>query len=253
MNDGNFVKRKVEAGQVSVGAFLNLAAPMAGEACIAAGYEWAVVDAEHGAWDLSSTTATFTAIEARGGIPMARVWDHAKETIARILDAGSLGIVLPHVATVEQAEALVDACRYPPLGHRSVGSSRATLMNDSYRGRWANDNIMVIPQIEDPLGVANAAAIAKVEGIDCMFIGPNDLALEMGLASDQAFVHPDHLAALTTILEAARSAGKPAGISVRDAKTANPFIEQGFTFINMGNDFRLLQAACARELAALRT
>ena len=253
MIDGNFVKRKVAAGQVSVGAFLNLVSPMAGEASIAAGYEWAAVDAEHGAWDFASITATFTAIEARGGVPMARVWDKDKETINRMLDAGALGIILPHVSTVAEAEEFASACRYPPLGHRSVGSSRATLMNSSYRGDWANQNIMVIPQIEDPVGVANAEAIARVDGIDCMFIGPNDLALEMGLAGSEAFKHPDHLAALQAILDGARAAGKPAGISVRSAAIANPFIRDGFTFINMGNDFRLLQEACDRELAALKT
>ncbi len=250
MNDGNFVKRKIEAGRVSVGAFLALGSPMAGEACIAAGYEWAVVDAEHGAWDLAAASAAFTAIEARGGVPMARVWDHNKETINRLLDAGALGIVLPHVSTVEQAEAFVSACRYPPRGHRSVGSGRATLLNPSYRGQWANDNILVIPQIEDPLGVTNAAAIAAVEGIDCMFIGPNDLAMEMGLG-DQAYVHPEHRAALSQILAGARSAGKPAGLSVGSAKLAREFVDEGFTFINLSSDFRLMQAGCAQALGEL--
>ena len=250
MNNGNFVKRKIENGQVSVGAFLNLGSPMAGEACIAAGYDWAVVDAEHGAWDLAVATAAFTAIEARGGIPMARVWDHDKETINRLLDAGALGIVLPHVSTVEQAEAFASACRYPPRGHRSVGSSRATLLNPAYRGDWANDNILVIPQIEDPLGVENAAAIAAVDGIDCMFIGPNDLALEMGLRGDQAYVDPGHRAALSAILAGARAAGKPAGLSVSSPTLAREFVDEGFTLINLSNDFRLLQSGCAEALGA---
>ena len=251
MIDGNFVKRKIEAGQVSTGAFLSLGSPMAGEACIAAGYEWAAVDAEHGAWDLAAASAAFTAIEARGGVPMARVWDHTKETVNRLLDAGALGIVMPHVSTVEQAEAFVDACRYPPQGHRSVGSGRSTLLNPSYRGGWANENVLVAPQIEDPAGVANAAAIAAVDGIDCLFIGPNDLALEMGLRGDQAYVHPEHRAALSQILAGARAAGKPAGLSVSSPDLAREFVAEGFTFINLNSDFRLLQSACARALEAL--
>ncbi len=245
----NFVKDKLNSGETSVGTFLNLCSPMAAEALIALGYEWAVVDTEHSAWDFADATATFAAIEAKGGIPLARTWDHSRVAISRLLDAGALGLVIPHVSTAESAEQFADAFRYPPLGHRSVGSSRATLLNSEYRNGWANDNVMLIPQIEDPNGVANVYEIASIEGVDAIFIGPNDLALEMGLTANDVFTHPDHLAAINEILNGAKKAGKPAGLSVSDGATAKRFIKDGFTMIDLSNDFRLLQKSASNELA----
>jgi len=247
--ESNFVKDKLIAGKASVGTFLNLCSPMAAEAMIGLGYEWAVVDTEHSTWDLADTALTFAAIEAKGGIPMARTWDHSNVAISRLLDAGALGLVIPHVSTAQSAAQFADVFRYPPIGHRSVGSSRATLLNNKYRTGWANDNVMLIPQIEDPEGVSNAYEIASTEGVDAVFIGPNDLALEMGLTTNDVFSHPDHIAAIKEILNGAKKAGKPAGLSVPDGLSAKQFIEDGFTMIDLSNDFRLLQKSAYDELS----
>ena len=95
-----------------------MVSPIAAEALIEAGYEWLAVDVEHAQWDIGSTTEAFRATEARGGIPMARVQSHDPVVLARTLDAGAMGVIIPHVSTVEEAEAIAQACRYPPRGQR---------------------------------------------------------------------------------------------------------------------------------------
>ena len=216
-----------------------------------AGYEWLVVDAEHGQWDPQTIANTFRAIEARGAVPMARVWSHDATALGRLLDAGAMGIVLPHVSTPEQAAAAARAMRYPPEGERSSGAGRAVLTDPDYKNR-ANESVLVIPQIEDMEGVNNTEAIMALDGVDVAFIGPNDLGLSMGLTSEQMWREQSHLDAIPAILEAARKAGKPAGVPVASGEAARRVIEQGFQFIDAGSDLRQLQTAAAERLGIAR-
>ncbi len=247
----NPVRQKILAGQPSFGSFLNLASPMAAEVLIDAGFEWLAVDVEHAQWDTGSTTEAFRAIEARGGIPMARVESHDPVVLARTLDAGAMGVIVPHVSTAAQAQAIADACRYPPRGHRSSGSGRATI-NTGDRAQ-IDDELLVCPQIEDMEGVNNIEAIMAVDGMDVAFIGPSDLAISMGLSTAEAFVDPDHTAAIDAILAGAQANGKPAGTPVQDVGVARTLIAQGFTLIDFGNDLRMLSAAAGSALAAMQS
>ncbi len=187
----NPIRTALAAGEPSVGSWLNLGSPLAAEVMAAAGFGWLAVDAEHTAYDMESIANMFRAIEARGAVPLVRAWDHDPVTAARLLDAGALGIVFPHVSTPAQAEALASACRYPPAGMRSVGTGRCVTMSPDYRTQ-ANEQILCIPQIEDLEGIDNAEAICRVPGVDIGFLGPNDLAMSMGVEAG----HPDHEAAL---------------------------------------------------------
>lgn len=246
----NPVRQKIQAGEPSYGSFLNLVSPIAAEALVVAGYEWLAVDVEHAQWDIGTTTEAFRAIESRGGIPMARVESHDRVVLARTLDAGAMGVIVPHVSTVEEAEAIADACRYPPVGHRSAGSGRATI-NMADRDR-INDELLVCPQIEDMEGVNNIEAIMAVDGIDVAFIGPNDLAISMGLNTSEAFVDPDHVAAIDAILAGAQANGKPAGTPISDVAKARELVQQGFTLIDFGNDLRMLTTAASDALAGMK-
>ena len=154
----------------------------------------------------------FRAIESRGAVPLARVWSHKSEDIARVLDAGALGVVIPHVSNRAQAEALVQAVRYPPLGQRSAGTGRNQTFVDY--PAVANEQILLIPQIEDLEGVDQIGEIMAVPGIDVGFIGPHDLGLSMGLKADQIGTDPEHERQLMRILEGCQAAGKPAGLPV---------------------------------------
>ena len=180
----NPIKETLDNGEVSIGSWLNLASPLAAEVMAAAGFEWLVIDAEHSPFDLGNIAHTFRAIEARGAIPMARAWDHDPVTIGRLLDAGAYGIVVPHVSTPEQAKELARCMRYPPQGTRSAGTGRCVTLSDDYRETFS-DVVLCIPQIEDLEGIRNGEAIASVEGVDIGFLGPNDLALSMGVAADE--------------------------------------------------------------------
>ncbi|MBT6146731.1 MAG: 2-dehydro-3-deoxyglucarate aldolase, partial [Gemmatimonadetes bacterium] len=176
----NSIRRALDAGKPSVGSWLNLGSPLAAEVLAATGFPWLCIDAEHTAYDMGAIAHSLRAIEARGALPLVRAWDHEPATVGRLLDAGARGIVFPHVSTPEQAQTLASAMRYPPRGTRSIGTGRCTTLHTDYR-HLADGDVLCIPQIEDPVGIANAEAIAAVDGVDIGFLGPSDLALAMGV------------------------------------------------------------------------
>jgi 2-keto-3-deoxy-L-rhamnonate aldolase RhmA len=176
-----------------------------------------------------------------------RIWDHDPVTIARVLDAGAWGVVVPHVSNPEQAEKLAQATRYPPRGARSVGTGRCVTLN-GYR-EWIDDEVLCIPQIEDLEGIEKAEQIASVEGINIGFLGPGDLALSMGVEVG----HPDHEAALQRFRAGCQRAGKPCGIPTRDAASTKERIAQGFNFIDLSNDLRFLETTATQVLADARS
>lgn len=243
----NPIRTTLEAGQASIGSWLNLTSPLSAEVMAAAGFQWLAVDAEHAAFDLGLITHTFRAIESRGAIPLVRIWDHDPVTIARVLDAGAWGVVVPHVSNPEQAEKLAQATRYPPRGVRSVGTGRCVTL-DGYRD-WIDDEVLCIPQIEDLEGIEKAEEIASVEGINIGFLGPGDLALSMGVEVG----HPDHEAALQRFRAGCHRASKPCGIPTRDAASTKERIAQGFNFIDLSNDLRFLEATANQMLADARS
>lgn len=218
---------------------------MAAEIMAGCGFDWLTIDAEHSLFDLNTIADTFRAIEARDCVPFVRAWDHDPVTKARILDAGAYGIIAPHVSTPVQAAAIADAMRYPPVGTRSSGTGRASALPD-YRAT-IDSQVLVIPQIENIEGVENAEAILAVEGVDVGFLGPNDLALSMGVEPG----HPDHEAAIQMVLQAGIKTGKPVGLPVRDVEGVKRRLVEGFRFLDCASDLRLLQVGAVDILAEL--
>ena len=249
MNLPNPVLAKLRRGEVSIGSWLNLASPLAAEVMAVGGCEWLVIDAEHAPWDLGLITEGIRAIESQGCVPLVRPWTNDPAWFGLILDAGAMGLVVPHVSTVEQAEAIAAAVRYPPRGHRSSGTSRATI--DRGWTAQANDHLIICPQIEDLEGADNTAAIMAVDGMDAAYIGPSDLALSMGLTSADMFTNADHAAAIAKVLAGAQANGKPAGLPAPTVDRARALIAQGFTMIDYSSDYRILQAAVVEQLAAV--
>ncbi|MEC8646916.1 MAG: aldolase/citrate lyase family protein [Candidatus Latescibacterota bacterium] len=244
----NPISETLAAGQPSIGSWLNLGSPLAAEVMAAAGFSWLCVDAEHTAYDMESIAHTFRAIEARGAVPLARAWDHDPVTVGRLLDAGAYGIVFPHVSTAEQAQRLAEAMRFPPRGIRSAGTGRCATLGSDYRSVF-NDLVLCIPQIEDMQGIDNAEAIARVEGVDIGFLGPNDLAMSMGVEPG----HPEHEEALLRFLGGCQRAGTPCGIPTKDAASTRTRLSQGFRFIDINNDLRILQGAVEKILSETRS
>lgn len=244
----NPISETLAAGQPSIGSWLNLGSPLAAEVMAAAGFSWLCVDAEHTAYDMESIAHTFRAIEARGAVPLARAWDHDPVTVGRLLDAGAYGIVFPHVSTAEQAQRLSEAMRFPPRGIRSAGTGRCATLGSDYRSVF-NDLVLCIPQIEDMQGIDNAEAIASVEGVDIGFLGPNDLAMAMGVEPG----HPEHEEALLRFLGGCQRAGTPCGIPTKDAASTQTRLSQGFRFIDINNDLRILQGAVENILSEIKS
>ncbi len=246
----NPVIKKLARGDVSLGSWLNLASPLAAEVLAEAGYDWLAIDTEHTAWDLADVTHTVRAIEARGAVPMARAWSHEPDALGRILDTGVMGLIVPHVSTAKQAEAIAEAVRFAPRGHRSGGNSRAAIAAD-YASQ-INDNLLVCPQIEDREGVENIAEIMAVDGMDVAFIGPNDLVVALGYTRADVYRAPEHLDAMARILAGAQANGKPAGTPAPSASHARQLIAQGFTFVDISSDLRMLAQIASQELQAAR-
>ena len=242
----NVIRQALEHGKPSVGTWLNLGSPLVAETLAVAGFSWLCIDAEHTAYDLGEIAHCLRAIEARGALPLVRAWDHEPTTIGRLLDAGARGIVFPHVSTPEQAEAIASAMRYPPRGSRSVGTGRCSLLDPNYR-QLANDDVLCIPQIEDLEGIGNAEAISAIDGVDIGFLGPGDLAMSMGVETGSE----PHEAALQAFRQGCERAGTPSGIPTADGPTTTRRIQEGFLFIDLTNDMRLLQEGARVALSQI--
>lgn len=244
----NPVKQKLQRGEPAVGSWLTLGSPLVAEHMAHIGYDWLVIDMEHGPADLPIAMGCCQAISTTSTVPIARVaWNDAV-IIKRTLDIGALGIVVPMVSTVEDAQRAVRAMKFPPEGIRSIALGRGDM---AYGGGYldeANDQILVIVQIEHRDALANAAAIAATPGVDVCFVGPYDLSATMGVQ----FGCEEHEAAIEHVLNVTRDAGCAAGIYAGFADSVIRRLEQGFTFLAHGGDTDFLVAGARNDYAMVR-
>lgn len=252
----NHVKQALAAGRPQVGSLLNIGDPLVAELMASVGFDWLLVDTEHAPID-QAALATMLAVVTRYPVaPLARVPAITEEHVKRALDAGAWGILGPNVRTRAEAERLVAACRYPPAGVRSLGSGRGPLAfradPATYFAR-ANDEILVIVQIEHVDALANLDAILAVPGVDALYVGPNDLCASMGLAPSLEPPHPEFAAAMAQVLAAARRHGVAPGIHCATPETVNRRLAEGFTLVGLASDQRLLLGAARAARAAIKT
>jgi 4-hydroxy-2-oxoheptanedioate aldolase len=212
--------------------------------------DWLAVDAEHGPMGAETMTQMVAAIADAGRAPLVRVAHGSVENVKRALDAGALGIIAPMINSVAEAEAVVAAAKFPPLGQRSFGSAWAGLtlelsMVDYVRE--ADSQTLVFPQIESTQALENLDAIVRVPGIDGVFVGPVDLSISLGVDPDPDDPHPRVLEALDEVLRATGAQGLPAGIYCSTAAGATERIRQGFLLVNVVSDVgALLQGVRAQ-------
>lgn len=179
----NKVKWMLKDGEKTIGAWLQLASPISAEIFGKAGFDWVMIDMEHGPGDIMTLSSQLQALAPYGVVPLARAPWNDFVTIKRMLDVGLYGILIPYVSTKEEAEQAVRACKYPLEGMRGVAPSPRAGgfgMNGTNYLRNANDQILVMVQIETPEGVANIEEICSVNGLDGIFVGPMDLSCSMG-------------------------------------------------------------------------
>jgi 4-hydroxy-2-oxoheptanedioate aldolase len=250
-NPVNPFKRALAQKQLQIGLWLGLANPYTTEICAGAGFDWLLIDGEHAPNDLNSILAQLQAI---AGYPathaIARVpvgHGHVGTAlIKQYLDLGVQTILVPMVDTAEQARAVVQATRYPPQGIRGMGGARASRWGRiSDYGHRANEQVCVLVQAETQTALDNLDAIAAVDGVDGVFIGPADLSASMGHIGEQD--HPQVRAAIEGAFARILRAGKAPGILMADDTLARRYIDLGGLFVAVGLDGNLL----ARHSSAL--
>jgi 4-hydroxy-2-oxoheptanedioate aldolase len=246
----NSVKAKLAAGQPSVGSWLTLGSPLAAEYMAHVGWDWLVVDTEHSPIGFESTVNCFRAINTTDTIPMVRVAWNDPALIKRVLDGGALGVVVPLVSSVAEAEKAVAAVRYPPEGMRGVAGGRAMVYGSDYMLR-ANEEILCIVQLEQAHAVQASEDILSVEGVDVGFVGPMDLAASLGIPPGQHAGHPKSEEAIQWIVTKAEKVGKPLGVYASSPEEVNRRVEQGFQFVALSNDRVFMLAQARQELSRL--
>lgn len=224
-----------------VGMWVCTGSPLVAEICAGAGLDWLLIDGEHSPIGLETTSALLQAVAPYPVTPVVRAPSDDAVVLKQLLDLGVQNLLVPMVDTAEQAAAVVRAVRYPPRGIRGVGSalSRGARWNrvEGYMAD-ADQHVSLFVQVESVTGVENAAAIAAVDGVDGVFVGPSDLAASMGVLGQQT--HLDVTAAVRATFEAVRGAGKPVGVNAFDPAVARSYLEAGASFVLVGADVALL-------------
>jgi 4-hydroxy-2-oxoheptanedioate aldolase len=246
------LKRRLAAGETVFGAWLSIADPVVAEIMASSGFDFVMIDTEHAPWTLPLLQTVMIAFKGETTVPIVRVPWNDPVHIKQALDLGVEGILAPMVRTLEEARALLRACRYPPAGIRGFGPRRASSYYreiDSYVG-GANDEIIVIPQIEDVRTVEVIDEILALEP-DALCIGPNDLSGSAGLLRQHD--HPTVSGAIDRILAAAKALGVAActGITLPPERQKH-WIDKGARMALVTSDLELLVQGAAQALAATR-
>jgi 2-keto-3-deoxy-L-rhamnonate aldolase RhmA len=251
----NRVKRTLAAGGVALGTMVfEFSSTGIGRIIAAAGAEFVIYDMEHTGWSIETIRMLLATTRAADVIPMARVPAGDYHLIARPLDLGSMGIMIPMVESAEQAAQIAAAVRYPPVGRR--GAAFGVAHDDYAEGditakmASANAEILLIAQIETAAGLDQVEAIAATDGVDCLWIGHFDLTNALGLPGQ--FTHPIYLAAVERVLAACREHGKIPGIMAGDVATGETLLAQGFRAVAYSGDVWIYGQALRQGIAALR-
>ncbi len=240
---------RVLRGEFVGGTWIVLGSSLAAEIVGRAGFDWVLIDMEHGMGGYDALLGQLQAVGSTDSAAFVRVDRNDPAEIRRTLDLGPDGIMIPQVSTEDDAKRAVEAMNYPPEGVRGVSPyirpSNFGLTFDDYRATLSETLVCVV-QIETPEAVQNAGAIAAVDGVDVLFVGPYDLSVGLGIVGQ--FDHPAFLAAIENVASATRAAGKIAGSLVLDSSQLERSTEKGYSFIGSGSDGGLL-AASMTELA----
>jgi 4-hydroxy-2-oxoheptanedioate aldolase len=239
----NRVKRALKEGKPQVGTWLSLGSVVAARFLARTGLPWLTVDMEHSHTDIQTAAMMFGAIADAGCVPLARVSTGRHDLIKSVLDCGAMGIVAPMVMDADEARAIVAACKYPPLGNRSVGGGLHSLNYGTSADKYyagANDEILVIIQAEHIEAVERADEIYGVPGIDAVFVGPNDLAASMraadGTPPDKELLEQT----LTRIREACQRQGVAPGLHTFSIDSAKKRIAEGWQFVALNSELRFM-------------
>ncbi len=252
----NDVARRLRAGETVLGAWLSFSDALVAEAMASVGWDWLLIDMEHGPVALAEAAAMATAIRTRPTAPFVRpAWNESSH-VQRALDLGCSGIIVPVINTADDARKLVGDARFPPLGERSRGGIRTPLAFETDAMTYAersNENVVVLVQIETELAVRNVEEIVAIDGIDGVFVGPNDLAASLGARWPDVWERDEaYMALVRRVADATNAAGKTAGFLARDPAMAARVAAMGYRFIGVSSDANFLMGAAKRALDEAR-
>jgi 4-hydroxy-2-oxoheptanedioate aldolase len=252
----NPIKIRLARGEPCRGAWLSIPSMHSARLLSRLPLDWLAVDAEHAPTD-ANTLAQMVAViaDSLGPVPFVRLVQANIETVKRALDSGAFGIIAPMINTRAETEQVVAWAKFPPQGQRSFGSIYAPLAFGQSMPEYlqqANQQTMVIVQIENKSALGNLDAIFSTPGLDMAFVGPIDLSVSLGLEPIPENTHPIFQEALNEIIHAASDRHLPLGIFCSDGKAAAERIKQGFLFVNVTSDARVLLHGVQAELDASR-
>lgn len=244
-------KTRLDRGDAFIGTFICLPSPESAELFAEIGYDWLIVDTEHGPFDVLTAQRMLQAVGRRCPC-VVRVPSNEDVWVKKALDIGAAGVLVPLVNSPEIAARVAQACRYAPDGTRGMGLARAQRYGVGFEDyvAGANREIAAIVQAEHIEAVDRIEAIAAVPGIDAIFVGPYDLSASMGKPGQVR--DPEVQTAIRRVRDAALKAGRRLGIYCSDAESARDFVRQGFTLIGMSTDLNYLSQSAAAALAAAK-
>ena len=237
-------------GRETLGVWLTIPSPITAEAAARVGYDYVCLDNQHGVLDYQLTVTMAQAVLLGGGSPITRVPWNEPGIIGKMLDAGIHGVIVPMVNSAAEAEALVRAGRYPPLGSRSFGPVLAGMRQQGYFD-WSGDGVAIVPMIETAEAVANLDEILAVPGIDAVYVGPADLSVSLGLPPGNNDDRAEFTDAILAIVKGCQNAGIVPGIHATAALVERR-LEQGFRMITVTSDMLAIRSTLAADLATAR-
>jgi len=235
-------KRKLDRGDLLIGTTITIPAPEIGEIYAMSGFDWLFIDLEHSVMSLKDAQLILQTTSSQTP-SLVRVPSIDVAWIKKTLDMGPAGIIIPQVKTADEVAEVVQLCKYPPEGKRSVGIARAQGYGEKFQEyvASANENTAIIIQIENKDAVSNIDEIVKVSGIDCIFIGSYDLSTSMGKPGQTT--DPDVQDAIRLVKRSAEEAKIPLGIFGATPEAVYPYIQSGYSLIAVGMDSMLIANA----------
>ncbi|MDJ0628244.1 MAG: HpcH/HpaI aldolase/citrate lyase family protein [Rhodobacter sp.] len=249
----NRFKTRLRAGEMQIGLFLGTASPVVAEIAADAGFDWVLIDAEHGPNDIPRAQAQLIALQGRGAVSAVRVPAGEHWVLKQTLDIGAQTLLVPMVDTGAQAESIARATRYAPQGNRGLAAGMVRAARYGAEADYiatANDEICLMVQAESRAAVENIDAIAATDGVDCVFIGPSDLSADMGYPGDPGA--PEVAEAIAHLIARTRAAGKAAGIFSADPAGVAGYRDAGVTVMAVGSDIGGLRSGLAGLLGRTR-
>jgi len=248
----NPLRRKLADGQQLLGTTVTLPSPMALEIVGLAGFDFVVVDMEHGPIQIEAVQTLLQALGNTDTAGLVRVPGHDPVVIKQVLDLGPCGLVVPHVHSPAVAREVVRASRYPPQGNRGVTAARAAKWGLTFEeyARTANEELLIIPLIEDASAVETIGEILRIPGLDVIYVGPWDLAASLGHLGDLSA--PRVQDAIQRVVTESRAAKKPVAIYADDVTGGKEFLSQGYDVVVVNEDVGYLLGAARETVAALR-